>query len=79
MTLLQHLTCYPITSGSTKLINVAAVCSWPEKEYSESDEEMVVRPASKDEIQEQFSGWEKEVLQILEVSKRSTQGLKRRL
>lgn len=60
---------YPITHGSTKLINVAAVCSWPEKEYTAQSKDMVVRPCDKEETLEQYRGWETEVQQVLEVNR----------
>lgn len=62
----QHLMVYPISLGSTKLINIVAICSWPEKENTTSTEDMVVRPCDKTEIQDLYNEWEPEVQQLLE-------------
>ena len=68
---MQHLTCYPITHGSRKLVNLGAICSWSEKENTVSTEYMDVCPGDKEEARAYFAGWETEVRQLLEVSRLS--------
>lgn len=63
----QHIVAYPIKHYDSKLINIAGVCTWPDQEYAVPEEDMVVRPCDKKEVQEHFDGWEMEVRETLEV------------
>lgn len=64
---LQHLIIFPISKGSK--INVVAFCSDPSKEgtqYSEDPKDWVV-DVPKEELLQQYKGWEQEVVDLLEV------------
>ena len=63
---------YPITHGTEAFVNVAIVCSRPESEFARSDEDMVVRPCTVDEVQREFVGWETEVQDLLKVNSLTT-------
>ncbi|KZP07956.1 FAD/NAD(P)-binding domain-containing protein [Athelia psychrophila] len=62
----KHLIIFPINKGA--LINVVAFCSDPSKEgtqYSENSKEWVV-DVPKEELLQQYEGWEPEVTAVLE-------------
>ncbi|KAI5119670.1 hypothetical protein M0805_007760 [Coniferiporia weirii] len=59
----KNVITYPISHG--RLINIAAVRSWPDKDGT-IFEGNTVEPCSKEELIEQYVGWEEEVQQLLQ-------------
>lgn len=64
----QHLVVFPILKGQK--INVVAFCSEPTKEgtvFSENPHDWVAN-VTQEELLQQYSGWEDEVISLLKVS-----------
>ncbi|KAI5117035.1 hypothetical protein M0805_002251 [Coniferiporia weirii] len=59
----KHIITYPISHG--RLINIAAIRSWPDKAGT-TFEGNATEICSKEELLEQFTGWEEEVQQLLQ-------------
>ncbi|KAI5117340.1 hypothetical protein M0805_001945 [Coniferiporia weirii] len=59
----KHIIVFPISHGH--LINVVAFCSWPDK-FGTIYEGKAVERCSKEELLEQYMGWEEEVQQLLQ-------------
>ena len=61
-----HIIAFPIKKRG--VINIVAFCSWPEKEGTPL-EGKISGEASQEEVLEQFTGWEDEAQQILQVGR----------